>query len=60
MFNHLIILIMYVKICYKLLDRPVVEEFEGYPDWYNLTRAIEKRIVSGFHIDLALKKEDLQ
>lgn len=59
MFNPLTISLMYVKISYKLVGRPVVEEFEGCPDWYFLTRAIEKCEVSNVHIDMALNKEDL-
>lgn len=50
---------MYVKVSYKLVGRPVVEEFEGCPDWYFLTRSIEKCEVSNVHIDMALNKEDL-
>lgn len=59
MFNPLTISLMYVKISYKLAGRPVVEEFEGCPDWYSLTRAIEKCEVSNVRIDMALNKEDL-
>lgn len=59
-FNPLRILLMYVRVSYKLVGRPVVEEFEGCPDWYFLTRAIEKCEVSNVHIDMALNKEDLK
>lgn len=51
---------MFVRVSYKLAGRPVVEEFEGCPDWYSLTRAIEKCQVSNIRIDMALSKEDLK
>lgn len=60
MFNPLTLFFMFVKISYKLVGRPVVEEFEGCPDWYLLCRAIEKCEVSNVHIDMALNKEDIK
>lgn len=58
-FNPFNCFIMYVKVSYKLAGRNVVEEFEGCPDWYSLTRAIEKCQVSNVRVDMALSKEDL-
>ena len=50
---------MFVKVNYNSRGLNVVEEFEGYPDFYPLIRAIEKCEVSNVHIDMVLNKEDL-